>query len=87
MDTGWGGSRPLQNPWVTRGEEKVANARCPRSCRHSWGLVNVTVACYRDREEEIDMPITITITSGMLLAFFWAFWIFAFAGFWCGGGC
>jgi len=33
------------------------------------------------------MPITITITSGMLLAFFWAFWIFAFAGWWCGGPC
>jgi hypothetical protein len=30
---------------------------------------------------------TITITSGMLLAFFWAFWIFAFAGWWCGGIC
>jgi hypothetical protein len=35
------------------------------------------------------MPLTITftITSGMLLAFFWAFWIFAFAGWWCGGSC
>jgi hypothetical protein len=22
-----------------------------------------------------------------LLGFFWTFWIFAFAGFWCGGGC
>jgi len=31
--------------------------------------------------------ITITITTGMLLAFFWAFWIFAFAGWWCGGPC
>ena len=31
--------------------------------------------------------ITIEITAGMLLAFFWAFWVFAFAGWWCGGSC
>jgi hypothetical protein len=30
---------------------------------------------------------TVTITAGMLLAFFWAFWVFAFGGWWCGGGC
>ena len=29
----------------------------------------------------------IEITAGMLLAFFWAFWVFAFGGWWCGGGC
>jgi len=34
-----------------------------------------------------EVAMTITITAGMLLAFFWAFWIFAFAGWWCGGGC
>jgi hypothetical protein len=33
------------------------------------------------------MPITIEITAGMLLALFWGFWVFAFAGWWCGGGC
>ena len=33
------------------------------------------------------MPIVIEITAGMLLAFFWAFWVFAFGGWWCGGGC
>ena len=27
------------------------------------------------------------ITGWMLLAFFWAFWVFAFAGWWCGGPC
>ena len=32
------------------------------------------------------MPV-IVINAGMLLAFFWAFWIFAFGGWWCGGGC
>jgi hypothetical protein len=31
--------------------------------------------------------ITITITAGMLLTFFWASWVFAFGGWWCGGGC
>ncbi len=31
--------------------------------------------------------ITIEITAGLLVAFFWAFWIFAFGGWWCGGGC
>ncbi len=33
---------------------------------------------------------TITITAEMLLAFafFWtAFWVIAFGGWWCGGGC
>ena len=33
------------------------------------------------------MPIVIEITAVMLIAFFWAFWVFAFAGWWCGGGC
>jgi hypothetical protein len=33
------------------------------------------------------LMITIEITAGMLLAFFWAFWVFAFGGWWCGGGC
>jgi hypothetical protein len=28
-----------------------------------------------------------TLELWLLLGFFWAFWIFAFAGFWCGGGC
>lgn len=29
-----------------------------------------------------------TLEAFMLLAFFWAFWIFSFAGFWCGwSGC
>ncbi len=27
------------------------------------------------------------VEAWLLLAFFWAFWIFAFAGFWCGGPC
>jgi len=31
--------------------------------------------------------ITIEITLGMLMAFFWAFWVVAFAGWWCGGRC
>jgi hypothetical protein len=34
-------------------------------------------------DKEVAM-IIIEITVGMLLAFFWAFWIFAFAGWWCG---
>jgi hypothetical protein len=33
------------------------------------------------------LMITIEITAGLLLAFFWAFWVFAFGGWWCGGGC
>jgi len=28
-----------------------------------------------------------TLEAWLLLSFFWAFWIFAFAGFWCGGPC
>ena len=28
--------------------------------------------------------ITIEITAGLLLAFFWAFWVFAFGGWWSG---
>ncbi len=28
-----------------------------------------------------------TLGTWLLLSFFWAFWIFAFAGFWCGGPC
>jgi hypothetical protein len=27
------------------------------------------------------------LETWLLLSFFWAFWIFAFAGFWCGGPC
>ena len=27
------------------------------------------------------------ITAWLLLSFFWTFWIFAFAGWWCGGLC
>ena len=27
------------------------------------------------------------ISAWILLSFFWAFAIFAFGGFWCGGGC
>ncbi len=28
------------------------------------------------------------LSTWLLLSFFWAFWIFAFAGWWCGcGGC
>jgi len=27
------------------------------------------------------------VTAWILLSFFWAFFISAFAGFWCGGGC
>jgi len=27
------------------------------------------------------------IGAWILLSFFWTFAIFAFAGFWCGGGC
>jgi len=56
---------------------KIVVARCPTLDLHDWDLVNQAGPCYRGREEEIHMPITITITSGMLLAFFWAFWIFA----------
>ena len=26
-----------------------------------------------------------TQAAWLLLSFFWAFWIFAFAGWWCGG--
>jgi hypothetical protein len=28
-----------------------------------------------------------TLGTWLLLSFFWAFRIFAFAGFWCGGPC
>jgi len=28
-----------------------------------------------------------TLGTWLLLSFFWTFWIFAFAGFWCGGPC
>jgi len=28
-----------------------------------------------------------TLEAWLLLSLFWAFWIFAFAGFWCGGSC
>jgi len=28
-----------------------------------------------------------TLEAWLLLSFFWAFWIFAFSGFWCGGPC
>jgi len=27
------------------------------------------------------------ITAWLLLSFFWAFWVFAFSGWWCGGIC
>ncbi len=27
------------------------------------------------------------IAGWLLLSFFWAFWIYAFAGWWCGGIC
>ncbi len=27
------------------------------------------------------------ISGWLLLSFFWAFWVFAFAGWWCGGLC
>jgi len=27
------------------------------------------------------------VSAWLLLSFFWAFWIFAFAGWWCGGIC
>ncbi len=30
---------------------------------------------------------TMCLSAWLLLSFFWAFWIFAFAGFWCGGPC
>ena len=29
----------------------------------------------------------VTLGTRLLLSFFWAFWIFAFAGFWCGEPC
>jgi len=28
-----------------------------------------------------------TIDAWLLLSFFFAFWVFAFAGWWCGGPC
>ena len=61
--------------------------RCPKRVLRHWGLVGPQCAWYRDWYTGGGEMITITITSGMLLAFFWAFWIFAFAGWWCGGGC
>ena len=27
------------------------------------------------------------VTAWLLLSFFWAFWVFAFGGWWCGGTC
>jgi len=27
------------------------------------------------------------LSAWLLLSFFWAFWVFAFGGFWCGGPC
>jgi hypothetical protein len=27
------------------------------------------------------------LPAWLLLSFFWAFWVFAFAGWWCGGVC
>lgn len=27
------------------------------------------------------------ISGWLLLSFFWAFWMFAFSGWWCGGLC
>jgi len=27
------------------------------------------------------------LTGWLLLSFFWAFWVFAFGGWWCGGIC
>ncbi len=69
---------------------------CPNAQFLDWDLVRCLAACYREdkrasgnstKRRRWMMPITITITSGMLLAFFWAFWIFAFAGWWCGGRC
>jgi len=27
------------------------------------------------------------ISAWLLLSFFWAFWVFAFGGWWCGGIC
>lgn len=50
-------------------------------CRRPWAVVGWFL------DKEVPMPIVIEITAGMLLAFFWAFWVFAFAGWWCGGGC
>jgi len=70
-----------------RREELVVD-RCPRRRFLKWSLVGVPEACYPSgRIRRWPMPITIEITAGMLLAFFWAFWVFAFAGWWCGGGC
>ena len=70
---------------------------CPTVRFLDWDLATRNAGCYRDgqmraagngtKRRRWMMPITITITSGMLLAFFWAFWIFAFAGWWCGGSC
>ncbi len=28
-----------------------------------------------------------TVEAWLLLSFFFAFWVFAFAGWWCGGPC
>ena len=28
-----------------------------------------------------------TLSAWLLMSFFWAFWVFAFGGWWCGGGC
>jgi len=27
------------------------------------------------------------VSAWLLLSFFWAFWVFAFGGWWCGGIC
>ena len=28
-----------------------------------------------------------SVSAWLLLSFFWAFWVFAFGGWWCGGVC
>jgi hypothetical protein len=62
--------------------------RCPGGGFLQWDLVLGRLSCYSgDGIRRWQMPIVIEITAGMLLAFFWAFWVFAFGGWWCGGGC
>jgi hypothetical protein len=39
-------------------------------------------ACKTDKE-----VCSMCVSAWLLLSFFWAFWVFAFGGWWCGGIC
>jgi len=46
------------------------------------GETDRSVACILNKEVW-----SMCVSAWLLLSFFWAFWIFAFAGWWCGGIC